>query len=77
MSAPEFVPIVTEVSPKLTIKWVRGEADIDFSKPNVFFSLGMRGGGKSAFLEMCGAKYLDAGGKVFDLFSSRDGESLG
>ena len=60
----------------LNIAWVRGEGGIDFSRPNVFFSLGMRGSGKSAFLELCASRYLDSGGKVFDLFGSKDGEGL-
>lgn len=64
-------------SPKLEVAWVRGETEIDFKRPNVFFSLGMRGSGKSAFLELCACHYLDNGGKVLDLFGSKDGEGLG
>lgn len=60
----------------LNVAWVRGEGNIDFERPNVFFSLGMRGSGKSAFLELCASRYLDNGGKVFDIFGSKDGEGL-
>ncbi len=64
-------------SPKLEMAWVRGKSSIDFSRPNVFFNLGMRGSGKSALLELFASRYLDNGGKVFDLFAARDSESLG
>lgn len=63
-------------SPELNVAWVRGSGDIDTSRPNVFFALGMRGAGKSAFLELLASRYLDAGGKVIDLFGSKDGEGL-
>ena len=61
---------------KLDMMWVRGEDEINFTRPNVFFVLGMRGAGKSSFLELCASRYLDNGGKVLDLFGSRDGEGL-
>lgn len=69
-----------EKTPKLEIAWVRGKGgrgDIDFSLPNFFFSLGARGSGKSSYLEMCAIKCLEAGGQVFDIYASKDNESLG
>ena len=64
--------------PDFDLRWVRGlGADIDFTAPNIFFGLGMRGAGKSAWLEMAASKYLDNGAKVFDLFGAKDGEGLG
>jgi len=63
--------------PSYDLRWVRGGSEeIDFTKPSIYFGLGMRGSGKSSFLEMIGSKYLDAGGKVFDLFGAKDGEGL-
>ena len=62
--------------PGLKVAWVLGSGDIDFKRPNVFFALGMRGSGKSSWLEMGGSKYLENGGKVIDLFGSKDGEGL-
>ena len=63
--------------PKMELAWLRGLKHIDFTQPTVFFTLGKRGGGKSAFLETVASKYLDNGAKVIDLFGSRDGEGLG
>lgn len=62
--------------PKLKLAWIQGAGSINFHRPNIFFSLGARGSGKSSFLEVCAAKYLDGGGKIIDLFGSKDGEGL-
>jgi hypothetical protein len=61
---------------KLNLVWLRGQGEIDFSRPNVFYNLGARGAGKSALLELFASRYLDHGGKVIDLFGSKDGEAL-
>lgn len=62
--------------PELKVLWIKGKAKIDYAYPNVFFSLGARGGGKSSLLELFAAEYLDRGAKIVDLFGSRDGEGL-
>jgi len=56
--------------------WVRGNDSIRFNRPHTWFSLGLRGTGKSSLLEHIAEQYLDEGNVVFDLFGSRDGESL-
>jgi len=56
--------------------WTRGSKSIDFSAPNIFFVLGRRGSGKSAFLETMAYHHLQNGCKVLDLFGSKDGEGL-
>jgi hypothetical protein len=60
----------------LKLSWIRGNDKINFSKPNVYFCLGVRGSGKSSLLEHIGEAYLAEGNSIFDLFSSRDGENL-
>ena len=60
----------------MKVKWVRGNERISFNRPHVFFLTGIRGSGKSSFLEFAGMKYLEKGHSVFDLFGSRDAEGL-
>jgi hypothetical protein len=60
----------------LNIKWVRGTHNIQYKRPDVWFILGKRGGGKSSLLEHIGTKYLEEGACICDLFGSRDGEGL-
>jgi len=60
----------------LRLKWIRGNDNVNFSKPNVYFCLGIRGSGKSSLLEHIGEAYLNEGNSIFDLFGSRDGEAL-
>ncbi len=60
----------------MQLKWLRGKDNIDFSKPNVYFSLGIRGSGKSSMLEHIAEENLNVGNGIFDLFGSRDGEAL-
>jgi hypothetical protein len=60
----------------MKVKWIRGNEHISFKRPNVWFGLGVRGSGKSSFLEHVGEEYLNRGATIFDLFSARDGESL-
>jgi energy-coupling factor transporter ATP-binding protein EcfA2 len=67
-----------EEKPEIQVRWLIGEeADFDFGRPDVFLVLGKRGAGKSSFLETIATQYLEAGGKVFDLFGAKDGEGLG
>jgi len=61
----------------MKVVWVRGFENIDFNSAKTFFCLGVRGSGKSSLLEHIGKGYLEQGHCVLDLFSSRDGESLG
>jgi hypothetical protein len=65
-----------EKRPKLNIAWVRGKGSIDWSQPNIFFAIGARGAAKSSFLELCATRCLDAGGKVVDVYASKDSENL-
>ena len=60
----------------MKINWKRGNDSISYDRPSTWFSLGTRGSGKSSFLEHVAEKYLERGNGVFDLFGSRDGESL-
>jgi len=58
------------------VLWVRGNDTIHFNRPHTWFSLGLRGTGKSSLLEHIAEHYIQEGHVVFDLFGSRDGESL-
>jgi hypothetical protein len=60
----------------MNIKWKRSHDSINYSTPQVFFSLGIRGSGKSSLLENIGQGFLDRGHALFDIFGSRDGEGL-
>jgi hypothetical protein len=56
--------------------WIRGSERIPYTRPSTFFCLGVRGSGKSSFLESIGERYLTHGSAILDLFASRDGENL-
>jgi hypothetical protein len=58
------------------VLWVRGNENINFNRPSVWFCLGLRGSGKSSLLEHVAENHLAQGHTVFDLFGSRDGEGL-
>ncbi|MEM1589126.1 MAG: hypothetical protein QW175_01745 [Candidatus Bathyarchaeia archaeon] len=60
----------------MKIEWVRGNDKIRYNVPQVFFVNGIRGSGKSSFLEYIAEQYLSEGHIVLDLFGSRDGENL-
>lgn len=60
----------------MKVLWVRYNDMIRFNRPNTWFSLGLRGTGKSSLLEHIGENYLNEGHGIFDLFGSRDGENL-
>jgi len=60
----------------MRVLWVRGADVVSFNRPSVWFCLGLRGSGKSSFLEHVAENNLAQGHTVFDLFSSRDGENL-
>jgi hypothetical protein len=56
--------------------WIRGGEPIRFNNDATYFCLGVRGSGKSSYLENVAQNYLRKGGGILDLFASRDGESL-
>jgi len=60
----------------MKILWVRMNEKITFNRPATWFCLGLRGSGKSSFLEHIGESYLAKGHIIFDLFGSSDGEGL-
>lgn len=61
----------------MKVLWARGNDRIRFIRPSTWFSIGLRGTGKSSFLEHIACQYLEKNAVVFDLFGSRDGEALG
>jgi hypothetical protein len=61
----------------MVLKWIRGREDTGgmFTRPNVWFTVGARGSGKSSFLEYVATEYLDRGSAVLDLFACYDEET--
>lgn len=60
----------------MRVVWLRGVNKINFRRPFSWFVNGVRGSGKSSFLEALGEQYLMRKHTVLDLFGSRDGEGL-
>lgn len=60
----------------MKVLWVRGSDTVKFNRPSTWFCLGVRGSGKSSFLEHIACQYLENDSVIFDLFGSRDGEGL-
>lgn len=60
----------------MEVVWVRGGERISYTKPSTWFVMGIRGSGKSSFLEYLGTEYLKRGACIVDIFGSRDGEGL-
>lgn len=60
----------------MRVAWIRGSEHLRFNRPSTFFVLGVRGSGKSSFLEHVGEAYLHKGHSILDMFGSRDGEGL-
>lgn len=60
----------------MKIRWKRGKHNLNFTRPDTWFSLGTRGAGKSSFLETVAINYMQNGASIVDLFGSRDGEGL-
>ena len=60
----------------MKILWVRGNENINFHHPYTWFCLGVRGAGKSRFLEHLAEIHLKQEHTIVDLFGSRDGENL-
>lgn len=65
-----------KAKPEFEVFWTKGNKQINFHDPNIFFVLGRRGSGKSAYLENMAYQHLQSGAKVLDLFGSKDGEGL-
>lgn len=61
---------------RIRVLWVRGGEKLSFRSPLLAYVLGVRGAGKSAFLEAVAEHYLWSGGTVLDLFGARSGEGL-
>jgi hypothetical protein len=61
---------------QIRIRWVRGGETVNVDSPLTAFALGVRGGGKSAFLEALAEHYLAGGHAVLDLFGASSGEGL-
>jgi hypothetical protein len=60
----------------MKIGWLTGEDSISWHKPLVWLTLGVRGSGKSSFLEHLAQEHLERGNCVLDLFACRAGENL-
>jgi hypothetical protein len=60
----------------MRLAWIRGSRKINFDRPSTWFTLGVRGSGKSSFIEHIGEQYHAKGHTILDLFGSRDGEGL-
>ncbi|RLE51384.1 MAG: hypothetical protein DRJ21_00235 [Candidatus Methanomethylicota archaeon] len=69
--------LINQIKPSpIKISWIKGLEKIDVNRPLVILALGVRGAGKSAFLEALAEHYLAKGHIVLDLFGSRSGEGL-
>jgi len=60
----------------LKIAWLIGSEAIKWNRPLVWLTLGVRGAGKSSFLEYLAEQHLEHGNCVLDLFACRAGENL-
>jgi hypothetical protein len=58
------------------IAWVYGNEEISFDKTYAWLILGVRGSGKSCFLEHLAECHLRRGNAVLDLFGAKSGEGL-
>ncbi|MBS7612463.1 hypothetical protein KEJ27_09765 [Candidatus Bathyarchaeota archaeon] len=61
----------------MKIAWLSGNHNISLNEPYSWLCLGVRGSGKSAFLEHLAELHLSEGNAVLDLFAARSGENLG
>ena len=60
----------------MKIGWLYGNETVNWSRPYVWLTLGVRGAGKSSFLEHLAEQHLQNGNCVLDLFACRAGENL-
>ena len=56
--------------------WRRGNENLTFTQPQVYFAQGVRGSGKSALLENIAMKHMEKNAVILDCFASADGENL-
>ena len=80
--SPETFAVARE-EPAFRLKWYRQIPNTHypfdsstFDRPRIYFLLGDRESGKSAFLEDIGIMYRNRGHKIFDIWSSSDNEGL-
>ena len=60
----------------MKLAWLKGNETFSWQKPYTWFTIGIRGAGKSSFLEHLAELHLTEGNCILDLFASRDGENL-
>jgi predicted DNA-binding protein YlxM (UPF0122 family)/energy-coupling factor transporter ATP-binding protein EcfA2 len=60
----------------MRIFWIKGNENIPFNKTYAWLVIGVRGAGKSAFLEHLAELHLSEGNTVLDLFGAKSGENL-
>lgn len=60
----------------MKLAWIQGYQDISWNKTYTWLVIGVRGAGKSAFLEHLAEQHLEHGNCVLDLFAARSGENL-
>lgn len=60
----------------MRIAWISGFHNLNLKSTDAWLCLGVRGSGKSAFLEHLAELHLEAGNCVLDLFAARSGENL-
>jgi hypothetical protein len=60
----------------IKIQWIRGSETVDWTTALTWFVMGIRGTGKSEFLEAMAEVYMSLDECVLDLFGSRDSEGL-
>jgi len=61
---------------KIQISWLRYYEEINVNRPLVVLALGVRGAGKSAWLEALSEHYLANGHIILDIFGARSCEGL-
>lgn len=66
---------MTEDAPMRHV-WLWKTDRITFTRPDLWMVLGIRGSGKSSFLERVAEQYLKHGATVFDFWGSADSEGL-
>ena len=60
----------------MKVIWTRGNENISFREASIWYTLGIRGSGKSTFLEHVGMNYSANGAVIFDLWGSKDAEGV-
>lgn len=63
-------------SKPLNYVWLHRRDQVKFTRPDLWLVLGIRGSGKSSFLERVAEQYSIHGASIIDLFGSADSEGL-